>query len=345
MISCNGVPFINNYGLVEKTYQFFGMREMTLYFDADGTVTHFSRRWSVLSQAQREFVCRIKRRVGKIADRISNIFGGVRSGFDLVGCGGFKLSQIVAKFLHLTKIFDFFDVPYTVSLVVKDFFCIFALGSLVEKVDSFLTFIADLDIFVNRGAKFFNLLNTFEIVSGHAIKWCDVFYVISFFVSFVSIRKNSISCKRAFIKVISLEKNRKLLQDADGMEQKKQVALHILKKLVEKSHDIKERTLISKKALKEKIAKLKKDVLDASTREVAVNQTDELLRLLVARTKRIGILSAVDVANSVVYAVGSAVGLFTPCAIASVAVISISGIISFVMWGGKLFFIKKNPFE
>lgn len=345
MISYNSVPLISNYGMIEKAYRFFGMREVTLYFNSDGTVDHFSRRWSVLSQTQRDFIYGIKRRVCKTADKASNIFSGVRSGFDLMEVVGFRLSQIVDKFLQLTKVFDFFDVPYTVSLIAKDFFCIFAIGSLSEKVDSFFTFVTDLDTFFYRGAKFFTLLNKFEIVSGHAIEWCDVFYVLSFFISFIHIRRDTISCRRAFIKVRSLEKNRSFLQDMNSAEQKQKIVLHILKKLREKDAEIKERTLISKKALRKKIFQLKKDVLDASTSVSAVNQVDELLRLLVTRTKKIGVLSSVGVVNSVAFAVGAALGLFTPFAVASVTLMSVYGLVSCVMWGGKLLFIKKDPWS
>lgn len=332
-------------GIVDCSHGLFGMYEMHVQPGKDGEHLRVSYRWTILASSKKEWLCKVKNRLLKVAKDLSNVFLGFRSGLSVVECVGVQFSKFLFKFSNLTRIFDFFEVPYTVALVVKEFFCIFAIGAATDKFGSLLAFLADANDCIDKWATLCNVLNAIEILSEQAIEWVDAFYGISFFISFISIGRDSLACRKAFMKVKSLEKKRAMLLAATNPEQKKKVALAILHELKNNREAIKTRTLISKKALKAKIELVRNKFFDESiAMHIPTDQTDELLKLLISRTKKIGILSALDVVNSTVYAAGFALELFTPLEIAGACVIASSGIASFVLWGGRILFIKKDPF-
>jgi hypothetical protein len=303
-----------------------------------------SRRWSQVFSSHSDLFHGVKKRVSKIASFASNIFSGIRSCSYIAEGIGLQFPGLPAKILALTLVVDFYSVPYTISVIAHEFFCLFAIRSLTDGICACMSLATNLNDLFYNGAMGCYVLNVMEYISEEALAWCDTFYLISCFVNLINIRSEFIAIKETFTKLHSLGKKQEALRLAEGVEQKKGIALQILEKLERKKEGIKERTMIKKKALKEKICSLKLELLDNTQPERTIDHVDELLRLLSSRTKKLGVLSAVDLASSVVGVAACAVVVFTPFDIASTVLYGISGIVTFVLWGGRILFIKKDPF-
>ncbi len=217
-----------------------------------------------------------------------------------------------------------------------------------DRLKASLLFVTHMDSVVNTAATVCKILSAAGTIGKHAVQWIPIFGMISFAVGFISLGLGA----------HSTHKSRKLVNAFnDSMKEYQQAATHEAKATAlaqalavidsEGIQPLRKQLMISKKGgieLVKRVDALRDHIASHSVTEQDVN----LVKILAGRATTQLRYKAADLASSVGAIVGGAFFL-VPVPVAAqatgAAILAATGVVSLVAWGGRYFFINKDPFD
>lgn len=217
-----------------------------------------------------------------------------------------------------------------------------------ERMKASVIFITHLDSIVNTVATICKVLSSVGTITKKAVQWVPIFNMISFAVGFISLGLSAHSAHKGRKLVNAFNDSMRAYQLASTPEEKAAALAKALETIeTEGIQPLRKQLMISKKGGVELVKRI--DALKSHIASRSVTAKDlKLVQILAKRAKTQLRYKAADVATSVGAIAGGAFA-FVPIPVVAQAVgasiFAATGVVSLISWGGKYFFINKDPFD
>jgi hypothetical protein len=218
-----------------------------------------------------------------------------------------------------------------------------------ERVKASLLFVTHIDSIVNTVGTICKILTSVAKVSSRAIQWIPIFNMISFAVSFISLGLSAHSTHQGRKLASAFNASMRAYEAASTPDEKASALAQALSTIESEGIDpLRKQLMISKKGKVELIKRV--DTLRSHICAYAVTEEDaKLVKMLRGRAKTQLAFQVADLSSVIGGIAGSALLLIpNPTGATQAAgfgILAATGLVSLCVWGGKYFFINKDPFD
>jgi hypothetical protein len=268
-----------------------------------------------------------------------------------------KFSANAKIAIKATKLPKFLKIPFTIKKIVSDILHVTRRkNSLKDRVIHLFMAIKHTDSLSSAACSMASFLVAVKVITEHAIAWTEALGIVGYVVNFLSL---GLSLEKVRESASHARKYGKILASLKGKEpeEKAKILSQALAELSECIMHLRKdfslgkyinQNKLGRETLQDRARSLSKKLLAENQRTPEdLAESEQFLKTLTSRARRHLGFSVVKLVTKIISIIGGTLSFFVtpPTEIAALALSFTSGTLTLAVWGSRVLFVNKHPFD